>query len=295
MELISLNKIYSEFLDGSLRQDVFEGLIYQHLSIDQFKLNFSHWDRDEYDDFVSWIYPRIRKSVNAYIDVGASFDAFLSTVFRMAAKEYRTVITNKGITEYAAWSVRVPEMYAYEESPAYLCETGGEKPELSLSAFANLCKIKRRKKSPKQLLILVLKCYFYISDDFLERVSPILEIDSGELKQMVERIKLIRRKHDDLVYDMRERIYCQFYRCIIYEKKLSLIIENSTKEIKLKEKLANARKRLEKMRLRLTRVRTDATNREVASVMGISKGSVDSNLYILKNKWNLIINMPNLN
>lgn len=295
MALISLNKIYSEFLSGALQQDAFEGLIYKHLSIDQFKLNFNHWDRDEYDDFVSWLYPRVRKSINAYIDVGASFDAFLSTVIRMAAKEYRVVTTNKSITEYAAWSVRIPEMYAYEESPAYLCETYGEKPQLSFSVFSNLCKIKRRKKSPKQLLILVLKCYFYVSDDFLERVSPILEIDTEELKQMIEKMKLIRRKHDDLVYDMRERIYSQFYRCIIYEKKLSLMTENSTKEIKLKEKLASARKRLEKMRSRLTRIRTDATNREVASVMGISKGSVDSNLYILKNKWNLIINTPNLN
>jgi FixJ family two-component response regulator len=63
----------------------------------------------------------------------------------------------------------------------------------------------------------------------------------------------------------------------------------------MKQRGEKARKRLEGMRNRLASIRTDPTNRQVAEVIGISKGSVDSGLHALKTKWNLSDNKSLLN
>jgi FixJ family two-component response regulator len=73
----------------------------------------------------------------------------------------------------------------------------------------------------------------------------------------------------------------------VYEKRLSYLPENSSACINMKLRLEKARKRLERMRNRLAGIRTDPTNRQVAEVIGVSKGSVDSGLHALKKKWNL--------
>jgi hypothetical protein len=84
-------------------------------------------------------------------------------------------------------------------------------------------------------------------------------------------------------------VHCQFYRGVVYEKRLQYTAENSFNAQKLENQLKKARIRLESMRRRLSGKKTTATNGEVASIMGISKGSVDASLYHIKARWNGII------
>ena len=135
-------------------------------------------------------------------------------------------------------------------------------------------------------MILILKCYCHVSEDFLDRVALRIGIDREELKNLVEKLRKLRIKRDDELRNMRERIYCQFYRCIIYEKRLAAMPENSAAAYKMANRLKKARQRLETMRRRYAAIRPDATNRQVAEVLGISKGSVDASLYSLKLMWN---------
>jgi hypothetical protein len=151
------------------------------------------------------------------------------------------------------------------------------------------------RKNPKQLLALILKCYCYVSDDFISKIAPLVEIDSEQLRKMIDKIRISRAKRDAEIYLMRERIYSQFYRCIIYENRLLYMTENSTAAILMKRKLFKARQRLHTMRKRLASIRIDATNKQVAEVIGISKGSVDAHLYQLKLRWNKMTDKSLLN
>jgi FixJ family two-component response regulator len=94
---------------------------------------------------------------------------------------------------------------------------------------------------------------------------------------------------------MKERIYCQYYRCIVYEKRLLLIQENNAAYEKLKLRLEKAKQRLEKMRKRITLIRTEATNKQVAEVIGIKKGTVDASLHKLKARLNNLSEKSQLN
>jgi hypothetical protein len=300
MNPISLNKVYEDYKKGLLEKKDIETLIYQQIVKNLDKINFKPLRPEEYEDFTSWIYPRISNGIDSYVNTGATFESFINSIIRLSAKEFRMQITRRGITEYAAWSARIPELYAYENYPAYSsyeysCEEkdGKTADKRALSKIA--AGFKKKRNNPRQLLTLILKCYSLVSDDFLERISSITGIDLEELKTLVENMRSLRRKRDDELYKKRENIYCQFYRCIIYEKQLSLMDKDSSYAYLMKKRLKSARKRLNVMRKRYASIRHDATNSEVAAIMGISKGTVDSSLHVLKAKYNINIDESILN
>ena len=280
MKLIDLNAIYEQYINKAISRCKLEGSIYNYYLFNQEKTCLSHWKTDEYEDFVSWFYPRLRESIDKYVDIGYSFEAFLNKVFFIASKEYKVLTVTGNVTEYSTWCARIPDLYVYEESPEYHFDNREE-------IITNLICDKKAKKNSRRILALLVKCYNYISDDFIDKVAPMIEIEKEELKSMMDNIRRIRQKKDDEIYYLKERMFCQFYRCKVYEKKLSLMKENTVIHNKINRQLVNARRRLDKLRDRLSLVRKDATNSQVAEAIGIQKGTVDSCLFKLKEKFNL--------
>ena len=284
----SLNELYSLYEKKQISRNLFEGLIYKYFVKNRVKTICKNWKVQEYEDFLPWFYPRLSKSIDSYREKGSSFETFMGSVLRITAKEYRARLIRNSIIEYSAWSVHVPEMYAHEDTPSYNCENN------DYIDFNDLPE-KIGRNNPKQLLALILKCYYYVSDDFLEKIAKRTGIEKTVIKKMVEDMKRIKSEREDLMYNVRERVYCQYYRCMVYEKRLTLLSENTISYNKLKRKLDIARKRLNKMRARASKICADATNREIAKVIGVSKGSVDSSLYSLKTKWKALSDKSALN
>lgn len=278
MQKNTLNELHSQYVNGKLSRLEFEGLLYNYFMSNQEKTCLSRWNRDEYEDYVSWFYQRLRKAIDSYKDIGYSFEAFMWKFFLVSSREYRVRITTGTVTEYSAWSARISELYANEEPPFYLHENNN-------SVLETISDDQNYKKNSRRILALVLKCYYYVSDDFIDKIAPKIGIEIKELAGMIDNIRKIRQKKDDAIYRMKERIHCQYYRCVVFEKRLSYIQENTASWEKLNYRLIKARQRLEKMRKRLTLIRTEATNSQIAETIGVKKGTIDSSLYMLKAKF----------
>ena len=278
MKQFCFNDLYTQYKKGEIGRGEFEGLIFKNIIADHRGFNFKRWESEERDDFVSWLYPRIHGAIDSYRNTGASFKAYIHSIIRLSAKEYRTRKTDKSITEYTTWTVRACEQYAQEEKQEYTTYCDKTQTAIELTS---------RVKNPRQLLILTLKCYCYVSDDFLDRIAARIGIAKEELREMISKLHSMRIRHDEKIRNMRERIHCQFYRCVVYEKKLSFMEDNSAAAKKMKQRLDKARRRLESMRKRLAGISSNATNSQIAKVMGLSKGAVDASLYNLKAKWNI--------
>jgi len=276
------------FIERKINRGKFEGLTFIYLLNNRAKIIAKKWKNDEYEEFISWFYPRLNKAIDSYKETGSSFEAYLSNIVRTAAKEYRMRIVINEVTEQSAWNAQIPEFFTREEPPVY----SHDKSDSEISQI--ILQIKGR-KNPKQLLALILKCYYFLSEDFIEKIAVHTEIDKKILKEMIEKLRIMREKREDHIYRMKERVYGQFYRCIVYEHRLSYVTENSPAYINLKNRLEKARKRLEKMRNRKLKVRTCPSNREIAGVIGITKGSVDANLFKLRTKLNALAEKSILN
>jgi hypothetical protein len=273
---LSLNELYARYSSGKLEKRQFEGLLFELILDDLSQYNLFGWGRDDCIDYLAWFYPRLSRAVDSYKNIGASFESYINTIIRFSSREYHFRLTNRNAAEYAAWTVKIPEMYVHVTEPDY--------QEHENSAMTELKTELKQVKNPRQLLILSLKCYYYLSDDFLDRLAPRVGMESRNLKQMVDTLRKQRIKRDEESLLMRERIHSQFYRCIIYEKKLKVLSGNSAAYLKQKLKLEKARERLDTMRKRYAGIRHEATNLQVAKILGIPKGTVDSNLHALRNR-----------
>ncbi|MCL2211206.1 MAG: hypothetical protein FWB95_04730 [Treponema sp.] len=288
MQKKSLNQFYNSYRSGDMERENFEGAIYTFLVNNQEKTCISHWNNDLYEDFVSWFYPRLKKSIDNYQEMGASFEAFLGKYMLLSAKEFQIRATTNSITEYSAWSAQIPEMYVYEEAPVYTHNNAQE-------IISNLIIDRSGRKNTRRILALIIKCYCCVSDNFAERIAPLIGMSSKELIKLLDEIREMRQEKDDRIFRMKERSYCQYYRCIVYEKRLIHTRENTSEHERLKFRLEKARERLEKMRKRISAIRTDATNKQVAEILGIAKGTVDANLHRLKTRWEIMSKKAELN
>jgi GH18 family chitinase len=288
MEQETLNDIYFEYLLGNINRDKLESIIFAYLTNNKKKTCIRHWKQDQYEDFISCFYPSINKIIDSYKNTGASFEAYLYKYLLVCAKEYETRKTTNEVIEYATWSARVPDMYVYEEPPVYNIKH-------TKYALTEIITGTKGRKNTRRLLALVLKCYYYVSDDFAEKIAALIGIESKELIGMLNKIRKIRCYKDDEIYFFKERIHSTFYRCVSYEKRISLLKENSLEYEKMYKRLDSARRRLERMRERMKKIRTEATNQQIAEVIGISKGTVDASLHRLKAKWEEMSKKANLN
>ena len=290
---ISLNELYLDYYCGKILKNDLECALYMFFMNNQDKTCLCHWTCDEYEDFISWFFPRIQKCIDSYEDIGSSFDAFINKFIYIASREYHTRSVINSVIEYSAWSSQVPEMYVHEEPPAYNCQDKNEKTENTIAKLI----IDRRdgRKNTRRILALVLKCYYYVSDEYADKIAPLIGITPKELIEYINKIKKIRQNKDCNLYLLKERIFCQFYRCMVFEKRLSIINENTIIHSRLKTRLEKARQRLEKMRHRMTSIRTEATNKQIAEVIGVKKGTIDSSLYKLKMQWKEMSEKADLN
>jgi hypothetical protein len=273
--LLSLNDLFKQYSRGNLEKRHFEELIFRSVVEDYQRRHSSDWDREEYIDYLCWLYPRISHSIDNYRDTGASFDAYIGALIRYSVKEYRSREADHRVTEHSAWTMYTSElpsgnwadnMPVCDPEPEY-----GKQPAALIS-------------NPRQILILLLKSYYFVSDDFAARAAPIIGMEKETIKDMLDQLREQRTGRDEAIRDLQERIHCQFYRCITYESRLRAIPADLACHEKMKAKLARARLRLAAMKKRLAGIRMDATNRQISELLGVSKGAVDASLHALRRR-----------
>ncbi|GHU92221.1 hypothetical protein FACS189479_00460 [Spirochaetia bacterium] len=265
-ELSSLNNLFKQYAAGILEKRDFEGLIFKVILNNSRYFYLFEGDEEETIDYLCWLYPRLRTAVTNYRETGATFSAYISALVRFSVKEYLFRQTDHHITEYAAWTAQAVDMQVHDSEPEY--PEKEKEPKVILN--------------PKQILLLLLKSYYFVSDDFLERIAPSIGVEKKKLKKMIEELRDQRKAREEDIHILKERIHCQFYRCIAFEKKLNAASPDSIYYEKMSRRLERARIRLVTMRKRLAGIRMDPTNQQIAEVLGISRGTVASGLFALR-------------
>jgi DNA-binding NarL/FixJ family response regulator len=254
---------------GLISKKELEGHVFKFILDNPQEFRPFKWSPEEYTDFVCAFYPQISRAIDNYRDTGASFDAYVASLVRWGIKETRSREADRHIMEYACWEAKaLDEAAVHEEEEIYI------EPEPAFEKVPN----------PRQVLVLLLKSYRYMSPDFLERISPALDIEKEKLGDLIEGLREIRLRREETIRAMQERIYTQYYRCIVVEKKLKGAAPHSTRREQLLNRLVRGRKRLQSMRERLAGIKTGASNRQVAEVLKSAKGTIDAHLSIVKGK-----------
>ncbi|MDR2471779.1 MAG: hypothetical protein LBD09_06690 [Treponema sp.] len=262
----TLDALLAAYRQGRMDRKELESTLFMYIKNHPRRFSLSHLKGDR-EDFISWLYPRLSRAVDRYVDQGVGFDPYFIAMVKLSAREYGLRQKEHQIIEKTWWSARAEEMAVCEEEETYESEP---KP--------------KKVSNPRQVLMLLLKSYYYLSDDHLSRLAPALGLEKEELYRMVDEMRVLRLKREENINGLKERIHGQFYRCLAFEKRMRASPLYSLHWHRMKNSLETARKRLASMRRHLQTMRIDASNDQVARVLRVAKGTVDSSLYAVRQR-----------
>ena len=263
---LPLSDLRNRYIQGRLVRKDFEGSIFQVILDDYQQFTLFKSDKDAFIDYLCWFYPRLSRAIDAYNDVGSSFDAYMYSHVRLCSKEYCSREAKRRIIEKACWEARAEEAEAIE----YMLEEAED-------SFKPV-------KNPQQALILLLKSYYLVSGDFVVRAAPAIGMSAGKLNGLLDKIRELRSKSDDKIYQQQKLMDRQYYRYVTYRKQLERVPENSVRHEILMEHKEKTLLRYTQLKNQLAGIKRSASNQQVAEVLDISKGTVDAAMYAIKQK-----------
>ncbi|MDR0389593.1 MAG: hypothetical protein LBH73_05940 [Spirochaetaceae bacterium] len=268
-QTLALTEYMRQYVEGTIDRKELEGLIFKYILRNHQLYKPRKWEWDDWVDYLSWIYPRVHRAIERYSVKGGSFDAYMTTLMRWSTKEYQSRQADHAIFEYSFWQASATDMMALSAEPDY-----AEAPV-----------IRKTINNPRQMLMLILKCYYSVSDDFIRRAAPLAGVEAETLYRLVEKLRRMHLIHDQAKQGLRAHIACQYYRCISFENRMRAAPEGSSHKAEMEVRLEKAKERLARMRNRLKHMRKGASNSEIARILGIPKSTVDSSVYFLRWKW----------
>jgi DNA-directed RNA polymerase specialized sigma24 family protein len=264
--LFPLQGAYNDYCKGIIEKKKLESIIFAYIVENPQRFCLNRWNQDDFFDYLFWAYPRFGKSIERYKSKGATFDAYINSVVRLSFKEFCFRKKDQKALESSWWNAYSKDSYAAESEPEY-------------DAFKP---VNDKVKNQRQVLFLLLKCYYFLSDDFIERIAPVLNMEITELVTLINNLHELREHQEDEIRYLKNRINTQYYRCICFESRMKASAEGSSHYERMKKYLEKGRAKLHSMRKRLSRMRLNASNQELADLLGIPKGTIDSSLHALK-------------
>ena len=265
---LTLSRLRDQYVNGYLTRKEFEERLVKTLYDNYQQFNLFKRDREIFIDYIGWLFPRLRKAIDAYQDMGSSFDAYICSYIRCSAKEFRLNESKPFVIEQACWE-------ALAEAPE----------EDDLATWLEAPEALKPVKNPQQMLILLLKFYYLISEEMVWSAAPALEISAKRLIGMLDNLGKLRLNKDDRFRKQEERMYSAFYWYMVYGKQLESLPEDSLYRKTLEQYAEKTWMRYQCFKQQLSRIKRQASNRQVAEVFDIPKGTVDATMSAIKRKF----------
>jgi len=218
-------------------------------------------------------YPRIQSLLVRYRDVGRNFDAYLNTCLRWHLKTY----LKQRIRNDRKEKLLLMESYLSQKQEG---NDGFDAFEAG-SSEVDAGEATDRKPGAKHILLLTLKSVMFLSDHAVEHIAILADIHRDFLFHIVEILRFTMRKRLDRIARLTARRNRNYFRIrFLSEEKHQC--QNPDRIHTIDRQIADERKRYERTTRDIGRVPKSPTHRDIARILGLPKGSVDSRFYYLK-------------
>jgi hypothetical protein len=223
---------------------------------------------DDRADFMCWLYPRLLSSIRNYRNSGSTFGAYIATTLRYSCREYNLQNDQTNLANSVYYNESAHESEVCEPEEVYESEESFKPGILT----------------PAQILLVVLKSYYFVTDALIAKAAPVIGIDTDVLTDMIDALHKLRSQKEAKAEKLTVNIQRLYYRRLMHEKRMEIKSEDKTAYAAISMRVEQIRRRMDRMRKRLKAMRLEATNKEVAEVLGIPKGTVDSRVAVIKTR-----------
>jgi RNA polymerase sigma factor (sigma-70 family) len=236
------------------------------------------WDEDACSDFYAWFHPRLLRVLGRFRDQGRPFESYLVSVLHWQARSFARRVRR----EEQAWTMG-PRLVA-----ASATDDGEE--DAAPPFDQRVVPIRPVMLPPgaplpdrRALLFLVLKCCRRLDPSWLAAAASAIGVAPRRLARLVDHLQAGREPGERRLEALRLRRNGAYSRARTLEHALAGVTDPA-EAAALRRRLEAARRCLAAAAERMARVRRDPTNREVAEVLGVPKGTVDCGLFLLKRR-----------
>jgi hypothetical protein len=242
-----------------------------------------NWDYDSCVDFYISFYPKLIKLITSFEFKGISFNAILRNTLKWQVRSFYKKHSKKKKIDYCLKFHCMIEAESVSDSAAEDAACA----DLALSKCASKHfdilpeGVVRKKGLRRQLIMLALKSSYFIDDNYIKKISELSGCSSEWLAESIDMLRRnnLHRKERHEKYNIRiSKAYmnlCRIHREI--EKSCGYLERNYLD--KKKDQYALRLKRATEAR---NKVNLSPSNQQIAELMELPKGSVDSGLYFLK-------------
>jgi RNA polymerase sigma factor (sigma-70 family) len=254
----------------------------------QFPRRKMGWDEDACGDFYVFVHSRLVRLLDRFHDQGKPFESYLYTVLSWQLRSFARGRKH----DERAWNTN---LHLETGDDAEVEKTGPScQAERAVKSIpAEIVAVIRSDADRRNFLFLVLKCSRTVDAQNAAALAAAAGITSERLLELSTLLQEMRSRREARLDTFRCRRNKAFAQGRLLEEELKGEIEASRVAV-LQAGLLRARRRMRLAMQRMARVGLAPTNREIAAVLGVPKGTVDSGLYWLKRKLASVYDPDNL-
>jgi DNA-directed RNA polymerase specialized sigma24 family protein len=233
------------------------------------------WDEDACGEFYAHFQPRLFRLLSRFKDKGKPFETYLCSVMSWELKNFTRDRKKSDRIWNTALRLEYPEEQGCSET-----EWEEARPETLDERVASLF---RNGADRRNILSLCLKNIRHMTPERLSGLAALLRVPEEVLSGYAQALRsrmAPREKRLEMFRGRRNRAYSN---ARLLERELQEELDPGRRSAIL-ERLATARKRMRTAMHRMSRIMLNPTNREIAEVLAVPKGTVDSGLFWLKRK-----------
>lgn len=247
-------------------------------------------EEDERGEFVLYFHRRIRGMIERYDPERGPFEAYLATSLKYQLRSFRA---RKARSRYRRAMPMDPEFWKSSCSrprmvslPALLPEErdGSRSAELLMEAEAAYQRTDHRKHPEafrRRLLFVALKCSPYASQETVAEMAQVLKIDAPWMEELSARLRERYSQRDQRRRKLMERqneIACSLY---VLRRELAAGVQQWRRQ-RVIQMIGELTKRARRLSREIDRIPQSVSNLEIARVLDIPKGSVDSGIFYVR-------------
>lgn len=239
----------------------------------------SSFTEDDRGDFLLYLHPSL-KTVLRKFSLPGHFERYFKIVLKWQFHNYRRT---KDTRQYASMALNKPGIWELPVEKSRIFN-----PETSLIEWPRVFDFNtrgeiKREAEKKQFLIFALKSCRKLSPVELKFISMAAGVEYEWLETAARSLKATMTAREKRYAHLVGQKNYTFLRKRILEESLRFI-HHAAKNAKAKRKIEMLNKRFRKMYSRVEQVPLCPTNKTIASLTGLSKGTIDSSIYLLKRK-----------
>ena len=254
-------------------------------------------DEDDCGEFYIYFYPRLIRTIENFREQGKPFDHYLNAVLRWQLQSYlrrknhdrrsRALICRPAFWDQPAENLPGEEQPAERqarEDPRFPgVHFPGEPTAQAPFPFMGPGGIMKTDSDRRRFLVMLLKNMQFLDARELETGFSLCGCPADELARITSKLKERLAGKEARLAFLRTRRNRAFFKLSLLEEELSVTPEAAEKE-RLRAWLVKTRTTLHLAQQRLASTPRCPTNRDLAEVLGLPKGTVDTSLYWLKKR-----------